>query len=127
MKVVPVVGSWQNSKAQSMRRWCEGGSLSLINSASATNFSRFFAKIVDLMDLVSLAVVVVCVPCGAMSAASGAVIWMEFSNSDSELRQGLSCLVTLLVKLGCLFRGQSIYVRPVMAGINFCLMVVSRG
>ena len=116
------------SEAQSMRRWRDGGSLSLINFASATSFSRFFAKIVDLMDLVSSAVVVVCVSCSAMSAASGAVIWMEFSNSDSEFAAGfIMPSPPNLAGKARMSLSRSEHICPVMAGINFCLMVVSRG
>ena len=63
--------------AQSMRHWRDGGSISLINSASASSFSRFFPTIVDLMALVSSAVMVVRVSCNTMSVARGAVIWIE--------------------------------------------------
>ena len=100
----------------------------MINSASASSFSRFFPTIVDLMALVSLAVVAVRVPCKIMSTARGAVIWIKFSNSDSEFVAGF-----IIPKppnragRASMFLSRSEHTRPVIAGINFCQMVVSSG
>ena len=114
--------------AQSMRRWRDGGSISLINSASASSFSRFFPTIVDLMALVSSAVVVVRVSCKTMSASRGAVIWIEFLNSDSEFVAGF-----IIPKppnragRASMSLSRSEHTRPVMAGIKFCQIIVSSG